>query len=160
MPSLRWLSLITLVLLLGGCDQRSLRQRTEAIRQFSAKEDRAYTVEAVHQVQHIYWTLRDHAWLGKLPDGSIVRLNAPEATTAPLPSRAFYSGWHLQLTISSTDWRSDPATPADQPFSVVYAITRRGLNNWNIEVSQGPVTEPLHRDDALRLQQDGARLLN
>ncbi len=152
MPSPRWPLFLALFLLLAGCDQRSLRQRTEEIRQISDKEDRAYASQAVLRIQHTYWTVHDGAWLGKLPDGSIVRLDSPHATAAPLPSRAFYSGWHLQLTISSEDWRTYPPASYDHPFEVVYAITRHNASNWNIEVSSGPETSPLRHEDALRLQ--------
>jgi len=124
------------------------------MRQFSNKEDRAYTAEALRQIQHTYWTLRDHAWMGKLADGTIVRLDAPHATAAPLPSRAFYSGWHLQLTISSEEWRTYPASTHEEPFQAVYAITRRSATNWDIEVSSGPATTPLQREDVVRIQGD------
>jgi hypothetical protein len=154
MPSPRWLPLLAFSLLLAGCDDRSLRERTEQIRQFSDKEDRAYASEAFHHIQRTYWTLRDHAWLGKLPDGTIIRLDGPHATAAPLPSRAFYSGWHLQLTISSEDWRTYPAGSQNGSFEAVYAITRRSATNWDIEVSKGPVTSPLQREDILGLQRE------
>ncbi len=106
-----------------------------------------YTEQALRQIEKTFWTQRDHAWMGKLPDGSIVRLDGPHATAAPLPSRAFYSGWHLQLTITSDDWRTYPASPHDKPFSAVYAITRHGVDSWAIDVTVGPATTPLHRED-------------
>jgi hypothetical protein len=152
MLSPRWLPFLIPALLLAGCDQRSLRQRADELRQISDKEDRVYAAEALRHIQRTYWTLRGHKWLGKLPDGAIVLLESPHATAAPLPSRAFYSGWHLQLTISSQDWRTYPPSDNSQPFEVVYAITRHTSANWNIEVSNGPETAPLHREDALRLQ--------
>ncbi len=152
MPSPRWLLFLALFFLLAGCDDRSLRQRAAEIRRISDKEDRVYASEALHHIQRTYWTLRGHAWLGKLPDGEIVRLDSPRATAAPLPSRAFYSGWHLQLTISSKDWRSYPAAPHEKPFEAVYAITRHSATSWDIEVSGGTVTSPLDHEDALRLQ--------
>lgn len=150
----RWFSVLFILLnLLAGCDNRSLRQRAEEIREFSDKEDRAFSAEAVNQVRRKYWTLRDGAWLGRLPDGVIVRLDAPHAAAAPLPSRAFYSGWHLQLTISSDAWSTFPASPHDTAFEAVYAITRHSPTNWDIRVSDGPVTSPLHREDVARLEQ-------
>ena len=148
----RWLSLLAVPLLLAACDARSLRQRTDEIRLISDHEDRVYASQAVQRIEHTYWTIRDGVWLGKLPDGTIVRLDSPHATAAPLPSRAFYSGWHLQLTISSDDWRTYPAASNDQPFEAVYAITRHSSTSWDIRVSGGPVTSPLRREDALRLQ--------
>jgi hypothetical protein len=36
----------------------------------------------------------------------------------------------------------------------VYAITRHGPTNWNIQVTSGPATAPLHREDALRLENE------
>lgn len=152
MPSPRWLSFLACFLLLAGCDDRSLRQRADEIRRISDKEDRVYASEAVHRIQRTYWTLRGHTWFGKLPDGSFVRLDSPHATVAPLPSRAFYSGWHLQLTITSQDWRAYPAASHDRPFEVVYAITRHTSTNWNIRITDGPVTAPLRREDLLRLE--------
>jgi len=143
-----------LALLLAGCDNKTLRKQVAEMRQFSAKEDRTYTAEALEQIKRTYWTMRDHAWMGRMPDGTIVRLDAPHAAAAPLPSRAFYSGWHLQLTITSEDWRTYPAGRHEQPFQVVYAITRRGLANWEIDVSSGPLTAPLHREDVAQLQSD------
>ena len=152
MPSPRWLPILAFSLLLAACDDRGLRQRAEQIRQLSDKEDRDYASEALHQIKRTYWTARDNAWLGKLPDGAIVRLDGPRAAAAPLPSRAFYSGWHLQLTLSSDDWRTFPDAPHGPSFQVVYAITRHSATSWEIRVTSGPITSPLHREDILRLQ--------
>jgi hypothetical protein len=150
MRSRRWLAL-TLFLLLAGCDHKSLQQQVDAVRAYSEHEDRVYSEQALHQIEKTYWTQRDGAWMGRLPDGSIIRLNAPHAAAAPLPSRAFYSGWHLQLTITSEDWRTYPASPHSQPFSVVYAITRHNVSNWSIDVTSGPTTAPLRREDVALL---------
>jgi len=152
MPSLRWLLPIILVSLLSACDNHALQQRAGQIRELSDKEDRAYRTEALNHVQRNYWTLRDHSWLGKLPDGTIVQLNSPHVTPAPLPSSAFYRGWHLQLTISSDDWRTYPPGPHPGAFTVVYAINRGSVTSWNIRVAEGPLTSPLKREDAPRLQ--------
>ena len=152
MPSPRWLLLLALPLLLAGCDNRALQQRVDQIRQFTSKQDRAFTAEALGQIQRKYWTLRDRSWFGKLPDGTIVRLQSPHGATAPLSSNAFYRGWHLQLTISSQDWRTYPPAPREEPFEAVYAITRYSATSWDIRVTEGPVTSPLHREDAARLQ--------
>jgi hypothetical protein len=148
MPTRPRLPILLIPLLLAGCDHKSLRQQVELERQFSAREDRMYSEQAVREVEKTYWTRRDHGWLGKLPDGSIVRLESFHATAAPLPSRAFYSGWHLQLTITSDDWRTYPASSSNsQPFQAVYAITRHGVDNWKIDVTSGPATAPLQRED-------------
>lgn len=154
MPSPRWLLLLSLPFLLTGCNDRSLRQRVEEIRQLSNKEDRAYSAEALSHIERKYWSVHEHQWFGKLPDGRIVRLKSPHATAAPLPSSAFYSGWHLQLTLSSDDWRTWPAGPHEEPLMVVYAITRHSATSWDIRVTDGPVTLPLHPEDAARLQGD------
>ncbi len=106
-----------------------------------------YSGQAVHQIEKTYWTQRDHAWMGKLPDGSIVRLESPHITAAPLPSRAFYTGWHLQLTVTSEDWRTYPPSSHTGEFQAVYAITRHGAENWAIDVTTGPTTTPLQRED-------------
>lgn len=145
---------LLLLLLLPACKDRALQERAEQIRQYSNQEDRLYTTQAVHQIQRQFWTLRDHAWIGRLPDGTLIRLDAPHAAAAPLPSRAFYTGWHLQLTISSEDWRTYPPSDHTGPFQAVYAITRHGPTNWTIEVTSGPTTTPLHREDATRLESD------
>jgi hypothetical protein len=142
------------LLLLPGCDQRSLRQQADEIRQFSDKEDRIYSAEALRQIRHNYWTLHNGAWLGKTADGTIVRLDAPQAAPAPLPSRAFYTGWHLQLTISSADWRTWPPSANDQPFQAVYAITRHSSTNWEIQVTSGPETTPASPADIGNLSED------
>jgi hypothetical protein len=155
MPSPRWLPLLPILFLFSACDQRSLQQTADQIRQQSDREDRMYKAQALQQIEHTYWTLRDHAWFGKLQDGTIVRLDAPHITLAPLPSMAFYSGWHLQMTITSDQWRTYPATSTAQPFQTTYAITRHGATNWNIRVSDGYITSPLHREDAPRLDEDG-----
>jgi len=147
----RWPSLLLLALLLVGCKDRALDQRTAEIRQLSDKENRAYSADALSHIRRKYWTYRDNAWFGKLPDGTIVRLDGPHATAAPLLSRAFYSGWHLQLTISSDDWRTYPESPHKGPFEVVYAITRHSTTSWDIRVTDGDLTSPLQREDAARI---------
>jgi hypothetical protein len=154
MPPPRGLPLLALALLLSACDDHALQQRTEDIRQLSNKEDRAYITESFQHIQRTYWTLRDHAWFGKLPDGTIVRLQSPHPATAPLPSVAFYRGWHLQLTLSADDWRTYPPEPHAAPFTVVYSITRHSATSWEIRVSHGPITTPLDRQDAIRLQSE------
>jgi hypothetical protein len=150
-PSLRWLTLLALPLLVCGCDDRGIRQRAEQIKELSDKEDHAYSDQALAQIKRRYWTLYDHAWFGKLPNGAIVRLASPHVTAAPLPSRAFYSGWHLQLTVTSQEWSTDPSAPHRAPFETVYAITRHSATNWDIRVTDGYITAPLHREDAPRL---------
>jgi hypothetical protein len=152
MPSRRWRSLLALPVLLAGCNDRALEQRTEQIEQLSDRENRVYSSEALMHIRRKYWTYRDHAWLGKLPDGTIVRLESPHATAAPLLSRAFYSGWHLQLTISSEDWRTYPPERHENPFAAVYAITRHSATSWDIRVIDGEITSPLQKEDAARLQ--------
>ena len=152
MPSPRLLLLLAVPLLVAGCKDRALEQRTKEIERLSDKENRAYRGEALSHIRRNYWTVRDKAWLGKLADGRIVRLEAPHAEVAALPSRAFYSGWHLQVTISSADWRSYPLEPHKEPFTVVYAITRHSTTSWDIRVTEGAVTSPLHKEDAVKLQ--------
>ena len=153
MPSARWLSLLVLPLLLvAGCKDRALQQRADEIRRISDQENRVYTAEALSHIRRKYWTPRDNCWLGKLPDGTIVSIQSPHAAAAPLMSRAFYSGWHLQLTVLSADWRTYPPAPHQQPFEVVYAITRHSATSWDIRVTDGALTSPLHREDAARLQ--------
>ena len=143
--------LLFLPLLLTGCNDRSLKQRTEEIREFSNREDRAYIAAALDHVRRNYWSVRDHSWYGRLPDGTIVRIDAPHVTPAPLPSTTFYRGWHLQLTVSAAAWRTYPPASHKEPFAVVYAITRHNATNWEIRVSQGSVTTPLRREDAAQL---------
>ena len=155
MPFPRWFAPAILALVLTGCGRRTLDLRIEQIRQYSHHEDRAYAADALRHIQHNYWTRHNGVWYGRMEDGTIIRLDAPRAEPAPLPSRAFYSGWHLQLTISSEDWRTYPPSPHEGPFQVVYAITRHSAANWNIAVSQGPVTSPLTHADALRIGPGG-----
>ncbi|MGA3171368.1 MAG: hypothetical protein ABSE62_10170 [Chthoniobacteraceae bacterium] len=138
--------------LLAACHDSALEQRAEEIRQLSDREDRMYAQQAVAKIRHDYWTLRDHSWLGKLPDGAIISLDSPHAAAAPLMSRDGQRGWHLQLTITSDDCHTYPPSTVTQPFQAVYAITRYSETNWDIEVTDGPVTTPLQRIDALRLQ--------
>jgi hypothetical protein len=154
MPSLRWLPLLSLFVILAGCDDRAVQQRADQIRKLSDHEDRAYTAEAVSHIERKYWTVRGHTWYGKLQDGNILRLQAPRATAAPLPSQAFYSGWHLQLTISAQEWGTLPPSEREGTFEVVYAITRHSATAWDIRVSDGPVTSPLHHEDAGRLRDE------
>jgi hypothetical protein len=142
--------------LFSGCD-RALKQRTEEIREFSDREDRAFREEALKQVQRQYWTVRGKDWYGRLPDGRIVELVAPKVTPAALPSVAFYRGWHLQLTVASEEWQGYPAGDGKGEsggYAVVYAITRQSAQHWDIRVSDGAVTEPLRREDAARVAEE------
>ena len=148
MPSPRWLLLS--VLLLVSCGKSPLEQRIEQIRQLSNRQDYMFRSAALGQVERKYWTLRGRDWFGKLPDGTLVCLESPDVIPQPLPSRAFYSGWHLQLTVFSANWRADPAAPAATPFEAVYAITRHSATYWDIRVTSGPITAPVKREDAAR----------
>ena len=154
LPSARWLPLLALFVFLSGCDDRALQQRAEQIRELSEKQDRAYRAEALNQVLRDYWTLRDGSWYGKLPDGTIVELKSRHATPAVLPLVAPSRGWHLQLTISSDDWRTYPESRHEEHFAVVYAITRQNATSWYIRVIDGRVTSPLQREDVPKLQAD------
>ncbi len=154
MRALTRLLILALIWPVAGCD-RALKERVEQVREFSAKEDRLYSEQALHEILREFWTLRDHAWLGKLPDGTIVRLDTPHATMAPLPSRAFYSGWHLQLTVTSEDWRTYPAAPHEGAYEAVYDITRHNASSWEIDVANGPATAPLHKEDVVAMEGDG-----
>jgi len=140
------------VILLAGCD-RSLKQRAEEIREYSEREDRMFTAQALTQIKRRYWTVKDHSWYGKMQDGTIVRLNNPHVLLEPLPSREFYRGWHLQMTISSTDWRIYPDGPHAAGFAAVYAITRRSPTSWDIRVTntESP-TAPLKHVDGVMVE--------
>lgn len=152
MPSRRWPVILIAAFALTGCKDRALEQRTEEIRALSNREDIIYRKEALERIEHQYWTLHDGAWLGKRQDGSIVRLESPQISLAPLPSRAFYRGWHLQMTVSSDDWRTYPPASHEGSFAVVYAITRESITSWDIRVAQGDITAPLRREDAAAVQ--------
>jgi hypothetical protein len=141
------LAILGAALLLAGCKDRELEERTKQVKAFSDREDHLYTQQAVHEIEKQYWTLRDGVWLGKTDDGTIVRLEHPKAQTAPLPSRSFYSGWHLQLTITSDDWRTYPPSDTSQPFEATYAVTRHSATNWQIDMGNGIVTVPLKKAD-------------
>ena len=152
MPSLRHASLLLLILL-AGCDDR-VRQRAQDIRQLSEHEDRTYMAQAVDRIRHTYWTTRNNSWFGKLPDGSIVRLDAPRAIPAPLISRIGMRGWQLQLTVTSDIWRTYPDEPHRKPYVTVYAITRYSATAWDIRVTDGGITSPLQHADALAIKDE------
>jgi hypothetical protein len=136
-----------------GCRDRALEQRAQEIKELSDREDREYTQEALDHVEREYWSLHDHSWLGKTPDGTIIRLDSLQASEAPLPSVAFYAGWHLQLTISSDDWRTyPPSATGTDAFQAVYAITRHSATHWDIRVTRGYLTSPLQPEDARRVE--------
>jgi hypothetical protein len=157
MPHLRLLPLACLPLLIPtGCRDRALQQRTEQIREFSDREDRAYRAEAVAQIEHTYWTIQDHTWYGKAPDGTVIQLNGPLLIPAPLPSSAFYRGWHLQLTLIAEDWRTYPAEKHTKPLTIVYGLTRANAKDWVIRVTDGVITTPVHGPEAAAVRAEEA----
>lgn len=152
MLSARWVLIFTL--LLAGCD-KGLKQRTEEVKEFSKREDRMFTAQALAQVKRRYWTVDNRAWYGKQGDGTIIRLNDPHVRLEPLPSRAFYRGWHLQMTIESEDWRTYPSGVHGHVFAAVYAMTRHSATAWDIRVTNGLETAPLRHEDGVRVRAEG-----
>jgi len=122
------------------------------MRKFSDHEDRAYAAEALERIRQTFWTPRNQSWFGKSQDGEIIRLDAPRAIPAPLPSRLGIRGWHLQLTVTSDVWRTYPGEPRQEPFVTVYAITRYSATSWDIRVTDGAITAPLQHADAERIR--------
>ena len=149
------LLLLLVIGMLAGCNDKALKQRTEEIRIFSDREDRVFRAEALAQIEHRYWTVHDHVWYGRLQDGRIYAVRNPRAIPAPLPSRALYHGWHLQLTIVSDSWRTYPATEVKGGFAAIYEMTRYNATSWDIRVVGALPTAPLRHDDALRVEEAG-----
>ena len=121
--NLRCISLLGLasgVLLLGGCDARVVRQRAEQIRAGNERVDREQIARAMREVRKA-WAIEGAEWFGRLPDGALLRLEAPEVAAVPLrPGAAFYTGWAGEVTLTAAHWEGRPTQAFATPLEVRY----------------------------------------
>ena len=132
-----------MAMLLSGCDPGEMRRRVEEIRKRNAANERACIPLAVRHVRE-RWLIRDGNWFGKLPDGSLVRLDSPEVTVNTVKKgRPYCCRWMGEIAIFARVWRTDPATESTPPFSMTYTVVVQDSSHIDVvEVSRPDVMLP------------------
>jgi hypothetical protein len=141
-----------LPLLLAGCDNAAVRQRTEDIQRYNDAMDRKFSTRAAQLVRR-RWVVEGDSWYGKMPDGGVVRIDAPVVQAEALHvGKPFYTGWAGDVSVSAVKWETRPTTNHRAVFHVKYRVTFKELKEGKIEVIDGPKVEQATATEVVRFK--------
>lgn len=137
------------VALSAGCDQNPVEQRATAIRERNARLDEVSRVRVMQEVRK-RWLVSGDAWFGKLPDGSVLRLDSPVVTVAPVKAgKSFCCNWLGELSIVANRWQRLPASDFPGPFVMKYRASLESTGRYTLTATAGEeVTPPTAKEIA------------
>jgi len=124
MKALRGLAILVLgpCVLYLGFNRNEIERRAEEIRRRNALTARASVPIAARKVRE-NWLVQDRDWFGRLPDGSLVRLESPEVKAEPLKAgRPYCCRWYGEISIKADRWQAFPPRETTEPFSMTYTV--------------------------------------
>lgn len=127
-----------------GCDSRSvLQQRKDQIVQKNEALDRKCSAIAMKAIRE-RWIIDGGTWYGRLPDGSILRLESPEPKVESVhEGRPFYSGWAGTISLTAARWKTSRPVTHTGPFVISYRAFLKDLKNCALEQIEGDdITQP------------------
>lgn len=132
-----------IVFSLAGCDRNAVRERVETIREHNAKLDQVSKIRVTQEVRK-HWFIDGDTWFGKLPDGSLIRLDSPVVTVLPVKAgKAFCCNWLGEATVTANRWQSHPASSSPEPFVLKYQALLESASHYTLTVSAGEDVTPL-----------------
>lgn len=139
--------------LLGACERNVIEQRAQMIRERNEKVDRTFSARALHEVRR-RWLIEGDSWFGKLPDGTLVRLDSPTVTAQPEHSgKPFYSGWACEVRLSAVWFKAQPPRDFGRTFAMSYRVYFRDMKRCEIGVTAGPQISRPAREEVAALAQ-------
>lgn len=127
---------------LAGCDGGTVERRAVAIRARNAQNDRESSTMSAARVRE-QWFVRDGQWFGKLGDGSLVRLDSPVISSAPIKQgRPYCCKWLGEVTVAAARWRSQPARDTSQPYCLTYTVLVRDSSRIEVAEVTGVMVVP------------------
>jgi hypothetical protein len=134
--------LLALVVAAAGCDSGDVQRRVNEIRERNEQNDRESRGVAARKVRE-KWLVRDGNWYGKLEDGSLVRLDAPNVSATPIEKgRPYCCKWLGEITVTADRWRTEPAMDTPAPFSLTYTVLVQDSSRVEFVELSGPQVMP------------------
>jgi hypothetical protein len=145
MKALRGLAILVLgpLAIFLGFNRDEIEKRAEEIRKRNAQTERESIPIAARKVRQ-NWLVQDGYWFGRLPDGSLVRLEAPEVKATTLKhGRPYCCRWYGKISIKADRWQSSAVTETKEPFAVACTVLVQDSKRIEVLETSGPeVTAP------------------
>jgi hypothetical protein len=135
--------IVFILIFLAGCDRSVVQERADAIRERNARLDHVSKIRVMREVRK-HWVIIGDAWFGRLADGSMLRLDSPVVTVAPVKAgKPFCCNWLGDVTITANRWQSHPVSPSPGPFVMKYQAIMESAENYVLtSITGGGVTPP------------------
>ncbi len=145
MKAMRGLAILVLGPLVAflSFNRNEIEKRAEEIRRLNAQNARASVPIAVRKARE-HWLVRDGNWFGKMPDGSLVRLETPAVkATALKEGRPYCCRWFGEISIKADRWQNSTALESKEPFAMTYTIVVQDSKKIEVLETSGPeITAP------------------
>lgn len=142
---------------LAGCDSPVVRQRAEDIKRHNDALDRKCSTRAAREVRK-RWLIEGDFWYGKLPDGTVLKLQAPVFAVEPHhQGKPFYTGWAGDVVLSAVRWETRPPSNNRPVFSIRYRATFKDLEHCTLEIMDGPKAERASASDVFAFEEPGLK---
>ena len=138
---------LVLLVLLGSCNRNAVAERAEEIRARNAKLDQVSKAQ-VYKELRTHWSVRGGAWFGKLPDGSVLRLDAPTVTVTPITDgKPFCCTWMGEVTLQANHWEHRPAPTPLRPFAMKYLALLETGGHYGVAAADGKEIVPANENE-------------
>ena len=144
MKAMRGLAILVLGPLVAflSFNRNEVEKRAAEIRKRNAQNERASIPIAAKKARE-HWLVRDGDWFGKLPDGSLVRLESPEIkATALKEGRPYCCRWFGEISIKADRWQNSNAAEPKEPFAMTYTIVVQDSKKIEVLETSGPEITP------------------
>ncbi len=144
MKALRGIAILILgaLAVLFGFNRNEIEQRAAEIRSRNAQNERASLPIAARKARE-NWLVRGNDWFGKMPDGSLVRLESPEVSAEPLKiGRPYCCRWYGEISITADRWQTSPPSETKEPFSTTYRVLVQDAKRIEMATESGPEITP------------------
>jgi len=144
MNALRGLAILVLGPLVAflSFNRNEIEKRAEEIRKRNAQNERDAIPRAAKKVR-AQWLVQGGDWFGKLPDGSLVRLESPEVkATALKQGRPYCCRWYGEISLKADRWQNSATTETKEPFAMTYTVVVQDSKKIEVLETSGPEITP------------------
>ncbi|MEQ1853874.1 MAG: hypothetical protein ABMA01_20040 [Chthoniobacteraceae bacterium] len=129
--------LIGMVVLSLGIHRNEIERLANDIRIRNARNERESIRKAVATIR-AEWQMQGGDWFGRLADGEVIRLEAPQVSVTTLKEgRPLCCRWYGEIAVKADRW-DHPGTPEKEPFLKTYTVLVRDSKQVEILDTTGP----------------------
>jgi len=144
MKALRGLAILVLgpLALFLGFNRNEIEKRAGQIRRRNAQTERESIPIAARKVRE-HWLVQGGDWFGRLPDGSLVRLESPQVkATALKQGRPYCCRWYGEISIKADRWQNSTTAEPKEPFAMTYTVVVQDSKKIEVLETSGPEIMP------------------